>query len=159
MAWWIILGLTAAVAVLFWLRRRLVASAQRDATLMARMRTSAMYARLYPVLLKCRDCCVERIVIRPEEVRIVLFKPANRTFRFVFEEYGLDPVERPAALKALSQAIARDVPVLADHAKYYTSTHSSPRDGGGSYHWYEYTVQLDYKDTVLRALYDQPDLL
>ncbi len=154
---WIVLGMAAAVALLHLLRRALLRRNQREATLMARMRTSAMYARLYPVLVKCRTCCVERIVVRPEEVRVVLFKPTGRTYRFVFEEHGLDPVDRPVALQALAQAIARDVPQLAEPNKYYFSTHSSPRDGGGSYHWYEYTVQLDYKDQVLRALYDQPD--
>ncbi len=158
MTGWIILGAAAAVAGLFLLRRFLIARNQRDATLMARMRSSNMYARLYPVLARCRSCCVERILIRPEEVRIVLFKPAGRTYRFVFEEHGLDNVERPVALAALSQAISRDVPQLADHSKYFYSTHTAPRDGGGTYHWYEYAVQLDYKDQVLRALYDQPDI-
>ena len=154
MTGWIIAGAAALLAVLYLLRRSLTLRQHREATLMARMRSSEMYGRLYPVLAKCTQCCVERIIIRPEEIRIVLYKPMNREYRFVFEEHGLDPVDRSAALRALSQAIALDVPALADPAKYYFSTHSAPRDGGGSYHWYEYAVQIVYKDMMLRAWYD-----
>ena len=125
--------------------------------LMERMRSSDMYVRLYPVLVKTRECCVERILIRPEEVRIILYKPMNREYRFEFEAHGLDNVDRPAALRALAQAIALDIPDLADPGKYYFSTHTAPRDGGGSYHWYEYAVQIAYKDQMLRAWYDHAE--
>lgn len=158
MAGWIIAGAALLLAALYLVRKLLTRRQHREATLMARMRSSAMYGRLYPVLVKCGQCCVERIIIRPEEVRIVLYKPMNREYRFNFEAHGLDPVDRPQALRALAQAIALDVPVLADPAKYYFSTHSSPRDGGGNYHWYEYAVQIAYKDQMLRAWYDQGDI-
>ena len=158
MAGWIIAGAALLLAALYLVRKVLTRRQHREATLMARMRSSAMYGRLYPVLVKCGQCCVERIIIRPEEVRIVLYKPMNREYRFNFEAHGLDSVDRPQALRALAQAIALDVPVLADPAKYYFSTHSSPRDGGGNYHWYEYAVQIAYKDQMLRAWYDQGDI-
>ena len=158
MAGWIIAGAALLLAALYLVRRVLTRRQHREATLMARMRSSAMYGRLYPVLVKCGQCCVERIIIRPEEVRIVLYKPMNREYRFNFEAHGLDPVDRPQALRALAQAIALDVPVLADPAKYYFSTHTAPRDGGGNYHWYEYAVQIAYKDQMLRAWYDQGDI-
>ncbi len=157
MTGWIIAGAAALLCALYLIRRRLMRRQQREAAIMARMRSSAMYGHLYPVLSKCNDCCVERIIIRPEEVRIVLYKPMNREYRFDFEARGLDPVDRPAALKALAQAIALDVPVLADSGKYYFSTHSAARDGGGSYHWYEYAVQIAYKDMMLRAWYDKAE--
>ena len=158
MTGWIIAGAVVLLVALYLVRRRLAARQRTEATLMARMRSSAMYGRLYPVLVKCSQCCVERIIIRPEEVRIVLYKPMNREYRFNFEAHGLDPVDRPQALRALAQAIALDVPVLADPAKYYFSTHTAPRDGGGSYHWYEYAVQVAYKDQMLRAWYDQGEI-
>ena len=158
MAGWIIAGAALLLAALYLVRKGLTQRQHREATLMACMRSSAMYGRLYPVLVKCGQCCVERIIIRPEEVRIVLYKPMNREYRFNFEAHGLDPVDRPQALRALAQAIALDVPVLADPAKYYFSTHTAPRDGGGNYHWYEYAVQIAYKDQMLRAWYDQGDI-
>ncbi|MBQ8201172.1 MAG: hypothetical protein IJZ74_05330 [Clostridia bacterium] len=159
MTGWIIAGAAAALAVLGMVLRRLKRRHRREEVLMARVRTSAMYSRLYPVLEKCNQCCIERVLIRPEEVRIVLYKPMNRTFRFIFEAYGLDPVDQPPALQALAQAISLDVECLGDTGKYYFSIHTAPRDGGGSYRWYEYVVQPDYKDQMLRAWYDhsEPD--
>ena len=73
MTGWIIAGVIALLIVLYFIRRQLTAKQHRDATLMARMRSSDMYGHLYPVLVKCRECCVERSIIRPEEVRIVLY--------------------------------------------------------------------------------------
>ena len=157
MAGWIIAGAIVLLIVLYLIRQRLTSRAQREATFMERMRSSDMYVRLYPVLVKTRECCVERILIRPEEVRIILYKPMNREYRFEFEAHGLDNVDRPAALRAMAQAIALDIPDLADPAKYYFSTHTAPRDGGGSYHWYEYAVQIAYKDQMLRAWYDHAE--
>ena len=154
---WIIAGAAVLLSALFLVRRSLKARQRQEAVFMERMRSSQMYVRLYPVLVKCRECCVERILIRPEEVRIILYKPMNRECRFIFEEHGLDPVDRPAALRALAQAIALDVPMLADPKKYYFSTHTAPREFGGSYHWYEYAVQLPYKDGMLRAWYDRAE--
>lgn len=157
MAGWIIAGAVVLLAALYMLRGRLSERQRSDAKIMERVRSTTMYERLYPVLAKCRECCVERILIRPEEVRIILYKPMNREYRFNFEAHMLEPVERPAALKALAQAIALDVPVLADPSKYYFSTHSAPKDGGGKYNWYEYAVQIAHKDMMLRAWYDQAE--
>ena len=109
MAGWIIAAAVILVIVLYLLRRRLTSRAQREAVFMERMRSSDMYVCLYPVLVKTRECCVERILIRPEEVRIILYKPMNREYRFEFEAHGLDNVDRPAALRALAQAIALDM--------------------------------------------------
>ncbi len=147
----------AVLIVLALVLRRMKRHQRRADLLMSRMRTSAMYSRLYPVLERCGQCCVERVLIRPEEVRILLYKPMNRSFRFIFEDYGFDPVDQPVALKALAQAVALDVPDLGDTAKYCFSTHTAPRDGGGSFCWYEYTVQPDHKDRMLRAWYDHGD--
>lgn len=157
MMWWIAAAMAVILAVLAIVLRRMKRRQRNSDVLMGRMRTSAMYSRLYPLLEKCNQCCIERVLIRPEEVRVVLYKPMNRVIRFQFEQYGLDPVDQPVALRALAQAIALDVNCLGDHTKYFFSTHTAPRDGGGSFRWYEYTVQPDYKDQMLRAWYDHGD--
>lgn len=152
---WIILGAAALLAVLFIIVRRLKAYQNQEAVLMGRMRSSVLYSRLKPMLEKCSEYCIESVLIRPEEVRIVLYRPMNRAIRFCFEEHGLDPVDQPQTLLALTQAVSLDIPALGDPAKYYFSTHTAPRDGGGVYRWYSYNVQLDHKDRMLRAWYDQ----
>ena len=95
------------------------------------------------------------MLIRAEEIRIVLYKPMNRTIRYVFEEQGLDPVDQPQTLKALARAVAMDVDCLGDPARFYFVEKSARRDVGARERWYEYNVQPDYKDQMLRAWYDQ----
>ena len=51
MAGWIIAGAALLLAALYLVRKRLTQRQHREATLMARMRSSAMYGRLYPVLV------------------------------------------------------------------------------------------------------------
>ena len=58
MAGWIIAGAALLLAALYLVRKRLTQRQHREATLMARMRSSAMYGRLNPVLVKCGQCCV-----------------------------------------------------------------------------------------------------
>lgn len=152
---WLILALAAAAALLWLLRRQIKDHHDRETVLLERVRTSALYTRIYPILEKSALCCIEQVVIRGEELRIVLYKPMNYVTRFVFEEHGLDPVDQPATLKALAHAIAVDVPVLSDRSKFFFLERSAPRDIGGRDIWYEYNVQPDYKDQMLRAWYDQ----
>ena len=152
---WMILGLAIAAAVLALVLRQVRDLHARDTALIGRVRTSAMYTRLYPLLEKCDEFCMEQVLIRSEEVRITLYKPMNRTIRFVFEEQGLDPVDQPQTLRALAQAVALDVDCLNDRSKYFFVARSAPRDVGKPDRWYEYNVQPDYKDRMLRAWYDQ----
>jgi len=154
---WMILALAIAAAVLATVRWHVRDRHERETALIERVRTSAMYTRLYPLLEKCGECCIEQVMVRPEEVRITLYKPMNRTIRFMFAEHGLDPVEQPEALRALSRAIALDVECLADPDKYFYLERTAPRDAGGRDQWYEYNVQPDFKDVMLRAWYDQRD--
>ena len=152
---WVILALAIAAAVLAVTLRQVRDRHERDTALMERVRTSALYTRLYPLLEKCDECCIEQVMIRAEEVRITLYKPMNRVVRFVFEEKGIDPVDQPQTLRALSRAIAMDVECLGDTDKFYYVEKSAPRDVGAKDVWYEYNVQPDYKDQMLRAWYDQ----
>ena len=152
---WLILVLAIAATALAVVVRQLRDAHDRDTALIERVRTSALYTRLYPLLAKCDECCIEQVMIRSEEVRITLYRPMNRTVRFVFEEQGLDPVDQPQTLRALARAIAMDVSCLGDPKKFYYVERSAQRDVGTRDRWYEYNVQPDYKDQMQRAWYDQ----
>ncbi len=154
---WIMILLILSVAAVAVALRLILRRSLRENMLENRVRTTRLYQRLSPVLAQCNNSCIERVIIRPEEVRIVLYKPANRVYRFVFERYGFDPVDQPQTLRALARAVAEDVPCLADRRNYFFSTHTGARDMGADCTWYEYTVQADYKDLLLRAWYDQPE--
>ncbi|MBQ7850227.1 MAG: hypothetical protein IJ343_10925 [Clostridia bacterium] len=154
---WLIAGLAVAAAVLAAALWKVKDLHEQEKAFTERVRTSAMYRQLYPVLEKCQECCIEQVLIRETEIRIVLYKPMNRSVRFVFEERGLDAIDQPQTLKALAKALALDVPQLADPDKFYFVTRSAPRDVGRRDVWYEYNVQPDYKDVMLRAWYDRRD--
>lgn len=152
---WVILVLAVAAAGLAIALRQVRDAHERDTELIARVRTSALYTRLYPLLERCRDCCIEQVMVRGEEIRITLYKPMNRTVRFVLEEQGLDPVDQPQTLRALARAIALDVDCLGDPDRFFFVARSVRSDVGATIRWYEYNVQPDFKDQMLRAWYDQ----
>ena len=92
MIWGIV---TAGAALLLILVALLHAQRRRnrlEKEMVERARTTDLYRALYPVLRTANRCCVDRVLIRRDEVRIVLFKPMNRVYRSVFEERGFDRV-------------------------------------------------------------------
>lgn len=103
-------------------------------------------------------CCVDRVLIRRDEVRIVLFKPMNSVYRFVFEERGFDRVNDPKVLKALALAISADMDHLRDNRCYSFSVRQDITAQGAKVYWYEYNILPYYKDTLTKAWYHQPEV-
>lgn len=100
MIWGIV---TAGAALLLILVALLHAQRRRnrlEKEMVERARTTDLYRALYPVLRTANRCCVDRVLIRRDEVRIVLFKPMNSVYRFVFEERGFDRVNDRRCLGA-----------------------------------------------------------
>ena len=157
MVGWLILVLAVAAAGLAVTLRVLKDRNERETALVERVRTSALYRQLFPILERCQDACIEQLLIRGEEIRITMYRPMNRVVRFVFAEQGLDAIDQPQTLRALAHAVARDVPCLGDPDKFYFAMKCSQREIGGRDVWYEYNVQPDYKDVMLRAWYDQQE--
>jgi len=123
-----------------------------------RARTTDLYRALYPVLRTANRCCVDRVLIRRDEVRIVLFKPMNSVYRFVFEERGFDRVNDPKVLKALALAISADMDHLRDNRCYSFSVRQDITAQGDKVYWYEYNILPYYKDTLTKAWYHQPEV-
>lgn len=155
--WWIILVLAAAAAALYVLRRVMQNRQDRDAAMVERVRTTALYRQLFPTLEMCENCCVEQILIRREEITIRMYRPMNEVVRFNFPAQGLDTVDRPEVLQALAKAMAVDVPSLDDPDKFWFVRKTAPRDLGQQDIWFEYNVQPAYRDVMLRAWYDRPE--
>ena len=103
-------------------------------------------------------CCVDRVLIRRDEVRVVLFKPMNSVYRFVFEERGFDRVNDPKVLKALALAISADMDHLRDNRCYSFSVRQDITAQGDKVYWYEYNILPYYKDTLTKAWYHQPEV-
>lgn len=92
------------------------------------------------------------------KVRIVLFKPMNSVYRFVFEERGFDRVNDPKVLKALALAISADMDHLRDNRCYSFSVRQDITAQGDKVYWYEYNILPYYKDTLTKAWYHQPEV-
>ena len=72
-------------------------------TLAERVRTTALYRQLYPILQECEGRCVEQIKLRRTEVVIRMFRPYKEVIRFGYAAHGLDEVENADVLQALAQ--------------------------------------------------------
>lgn len=152
MAWVVGVGALIVLGVgLALLARR---AAAKNLMLLERMRTSGAYHYVQPLFEACRGQRIERVSLRPEAVIVTFFTPVGKRYQCVFEQYGLDPLEAQP-LSALAQLAAIDIPELADNRRYFFKRHREPLPGGGDLVWYEYMVQPRYKDSVLRASYDQ----
>ena len=145
----LILLIAALCLVVLWRIRRI---RRRQAYYVSRVRASDMYGHLYPLLLRCSRRSVESIAIRPESVCIRLYSPAGRTLLYTFDRHGFDPLE-PDTLLALAQAVAVDLPLLQDRARYTFRTRTDPGVNGIRVTWYEYMITTDYKDSMLRPEY------
>lgn len=143
----VLVALLCTAVLLSILRRR---KAQDE--LVRQVRSSNLYGHLYPLLLRCRSRCVESITLRTDSVCIRLYKPASRTLLYTFDKHDMDPLS-PEHLYALAQAVAIELPLLRDSARYTfrTCTEQLPAGGKGTY--YEYIITTDYKDSMLRAEY------
>ena len=151
MIWGIV---TAGAALLLILVALLHAQRRRnrlEKEMVERARTTDLYRALYPVLRTANRCCVDRVLIRRDEVRIVLFKPMNSVYRFVFEERGFDRVNDPKVLKALALAISADMDHLRDNRCYSFSARQDITAQGDKVYWYEYNILPYYKDTLTKA--------
>lgn len=158
MIWGIV---TAGAALLLILVALLHAQRRRnrlEKEMVERARTTDLYRALYPVLRTANRCCVDRVLIRRDEVRIVLFKPMNSVYRFVFEERGFDRVNDPKVLKALALAISADMDHLRDNRCYSFSVRQDITAQGDKVYWYEYNILPHYKDTLTKAWYHQPEV-
>ena len=129
----LILLIAALCLVVLWRIRRI---RRRQAYFVSRVRASDMYGHLYPLLLRCSRRSVESIAIRPESVCIRLYSPAGRTLLYTFDKHGFDPLE-PDTLLALAQAVAVDLPLLQDRARYTFRTRTDPGVNGIRVTWYE----------------------
>ncbi len=120
--------------------------------LVRRVRASQLYGHLYPLLIRCREQCVESVTLRTDGVYIRLYKPAGQALNYTFDKHDIDPMQ-PQYLYALAQAVAVELPLLRDGARYAFRTRTDTLATGEKITYYEYTITTDYKDSMLRADY------
>ena len=142
--------LIGGVGLLIFLRRENA----RQALLVERMRTTAAYGLLQPLLQKSASLHVESVTIRPEGLKVTLYPPPGKTLQCDLASYDMDPLEE-APLEALVQLVTAEIPNLGNSKRYFLRRYRE-RVGETRIHWYQYMIQSAYKDEVLRAAYDRP---
>lgn len=150
---WIVAGVAVALLCAY-IYLRLRRAHARQLLLMERMRTSAAYHYVQPLLQACRNQRIERVVLRPEAVTVTFFSPVGKKYQCVFDQHGLDPLSHEP-LGALAQLATVELPELSDNSRYFFRPHRDRLENGSFLVWYEYMVQPRYKDNVLRAGYDR----
>ena len=126
---------------------------KRQELLQERILTSETFLCVRPLLERCRTLRVERVILRPEGVTVTLYDPPGKMLRCAFDEHGLDHAA-PEPLLALAHAATEVLPMLGDNRQYFFKVHKE-ETGDEAFRWYEYMIQADYKDSVLRQRYDR----
>lgn len=132
---------------LLWLTR---ARERREKLMMERLRGGVLYASLQPMLLACARRKLGRVELRREVVIFYMLQPVGSEQGFDFVREGFD-MPRPEVLLAIAQALAEDVPELADPRKYAFRTHQDMLPDGSRIPWYEYEMRPDWKDYQMRG--------
>ncbi len=112
-----------------------------------RVRETNLYARLYPILMEAGEKPIEQIAVRDDAVILRLLRP-SREIHFHYETQGFD-APTPARRLALAQAMAADLPALADPNRYVFQSRKRRLPNGKKSLWYEYLLTLEEKQRVL----------
>ncbi len=137
----------AAVIALHHIRR----TDKLQTRMAARVRTTALYGHIYPLLLACDSPYLESLTVRPEGISLRLYEPLGSETKYTFKKHGLDE-PTPETLEAVAHAIAIDLPILQDDRHYAFKPHTATDHRGQRYRWYAYTVKPEHKSRMLRLL-------
>lgn len=123
---------------------------QHDLLRMERMRTSALYYDLFPMVQYAREHDIDRL--RVERNRVIFYgvRPAGRMCEFILEDWDYRPLDRERT-RALAMLLAEDVPILQSRACYQLRRYKVTRPNGIRDDGYLYTIRSDYKTSLIYA--------
>ena len=122
---------------------------QRQREAAERVRKTNLYARLYPLLMEAGEKPIEQITVRDDAVILRLLRP-SREIHFHYEAQGFDAPTQAGRL-ALAQAMATDLPALADTDRYSFQSRKRRLPNGERSVWYEYLLTMEEKQRILNS--------
>ena len=143
------------VAVSAVLLVRITAENRRQQRLVQRVRTTDLYAHIYPLLRRYDNESLESVTIRPESVTIRTLMPQYETKHYTFQRHSLDNPSQET-LYALVQAVLVDMRVLRNTRHYAFRSHKEATSNGDRLYWYDYVITPARKDFVIRVLSRKP---
>ena len=134
------------IAAMLFIRYRRV---QQEITqLIQRLRDTALYRRLYPLLMCSANHGLEEVYVFPGGICFRTITPTPRTRWFIFAQEGFDDLTADT-VSILIQAMAVDVACLGQRSLYVLEQ-GEERTGEEKYTWYAYRLYPHCKDRCLQ---------
>jgi len=138
-----IVSLAVAVMLLFRYRRGQVEMVH----LIRRLRDTAMYRQLYPMLMNCAARGLEEVYVSPAGVRFRTIARSHMPQMFLFAREGFDDLTEDT-MAVLVQALALDAGCLS-HRDLYQLDQGEEVFGEVRFSWYAYQLHPECKDRCL----------
>ncbi|MBQ9943014.1 MAG: hypothetical protein IJO67_01500 [Clostridia bacterium] len=123
-------------------------SRQREALRVERMRNSALYWQLKPLVEFSRRHDIDTIRVERDLIAFFSVCPPGKVGEFVPTQFGYAPLSAHKTL-ALAQLLAEDLPQLQSSAKYRFHRYSVIRPNGTKDNAYQYTIRSSYKTALV----------
>ena len=150
MSGWTLFLLSAGLLAAFGLfmadeRRR-----QHELLRMERMRGSALYYQLYPLVRYARRYSLDRVRVERDRVIFYGVCPPGRIGEFSLSQHGFRPMTAERT-RALAQVLAEDLPALQAASHYRLRRYWVARPNGMRDYGYVYEIRSGYKTALMYA--------
>ena len=123
---------------------------QHDLLRMERMRMSALYYEMYPMVQYAREHDIDRIRVERDRVTFYGVRPAGRMCEFNLTERDYRPLNKERT-RALTLLLAEELPILQSNACYKLRRYKVTRPNGIKDDGYLYTIRSAYKTSLIYA--------
>lgn len=123
-------------------------SRQREALRVERMRNSALYWQIKPLVEFAGRHDIDYIRIERDLIAFFSVCPPGKMGEFVPSHFGYAPLSAHKTL-ALAQLLSEDLPQLQSSAKYRFRRYSVIRPNGVKDNAYQYTIRSGYKTALV----------
>lgn len=137
-------GLIAAFALLIYDARR----HQHELLRMERMRGSALYYEIYPLVLHARRYVLDRVQVERDRVIFYSMYPPRKIGEFSITGSGFRPLTRER-VRTLTLLLAEDMPALQENGHYRLKKYRMIRPNGIRDDGYLYVMRSNYKTTLM----------
>lgn len=123
-------------------------SRQRETLRVERMRNSALYWQLKPLVEFASRHDIDSIRVERDLIAFFSVCPPGKMGEFVPSQFGYAPLSSHKTL-ALAQLLSEDLPQLQSSAKYRFRRYSVIRPNGTKDNAYRYTIRSGYKTALV----------
>lgn len=145
---WVLFACTLALmgaCILFVADQR---TRQKEALRMERMKNSALYWQLVPMVEFAKRHDIDCIRVERDLIAFFSVCPPGKMGEFIPSQYGYAPLSEGKTL-ALAQLLSEELPQLQSAAKYRFRRYQVMRPNGMRDSAYQYTIRSSYKTSLM----------